>query len=203
MKRSIVVQESAGRTHALKRSTVVAISLMGTLGGLLLAIGMCMCLLPAWNAFLPGVLLGVIGAVALLAIWPVYRAGAGKGMPRLTGLHALTLLLGLAGAVALGIGLVQCLQMVTPWGLGVGIVGLVLLLVALLIGRAAAGKQPIPFQGKTVLAVTIGVAGALVLGAGMCMVMVVGTTNLLIPGICVGAAGLLVCVLNGALRLAR
>lgn len=202
MKRNIAVQEGVGRTRALKKSTVVAISLMGSLGGLLLAIGMCMCLLPAWNAFLPGVLLGVIGAVTLLAIWPVYRAGAGKGMPHPTGRHVLALLLALAGAVALGIGLVQCLQMVTPWGLGVGIVGLVLLLAALLLGRAAAGKQPIPFQGRTVLAVAIGVAGALVLGAGMCMVMVVGS-DLLIPGICVGAAGLLVCVLNGALRLAR
>lgn len=202
MKRNIAVQEGVGRTRALKKSTVVAISLMGSLGGLLLAIGMCMCLLPAWNAFLPGVLPGVIGAVTLLAIWLVYRAGAGKGMPHFTGLHVLALLLALAGAVALGIGLVQCLQMVTPWGLGVGIVGLVLLLAALLLGRAAAGKQPIPFQGRTVLAVAIGVAGALVLGAGMCMVMVVGS-DLLIPGICVGAAGLLVCVLNGALRLAR
>ena len=55
----------------MKKSSIVAISVMGTVGGLLLAIGMCMCLLPEWNAFVPGVVLAVIGAITLLAIWPV------------------------------------------------------------------------------------------------------------------------------------
>lgn len=46
----------------MKKSSVAAISVMGTVGGLLLAIGMCMCLLPGWNAFTPGVILVVLGA---------------------------------------------------------------------------------------------------------------------------------------------
>jgi len=32
--------------------------IMGTIGDILSAIGMCMCLLPEWNAFRPGVVMG-------------------------------------------------------------------------------------------------------------------------------------------------
>lgn len=35
--------------------------IMGTVGGILFAIGMCMCLLPQWNAFNQGVVISVIG----------------------------------------------------------------------------------------------------------------------------------------------
>lgn len=186
----------------MKKSSIALISVMGTMGGLLLSIGMCMCLLPEWNAFTPGVVLAVLGAVVLLAIWPVSRKASGKGAPHITGGAVVSALLGLAGAVALGIGLVNCLQTVTTFGLAVGIVGLVLLLAAILVGRRVAGKAPIPFHGKTVLAYAIGIAGALVLGVGMCLTMVWGTSYL-IPGILVGCAGLLICVLNAALRLVK
>ena len=186
----------------MKKSTVAAISVMGTVGGVLLAIGMCMFLLPEWNAFAPGVVLALIGAVTLLAIWPVSRKASGKPVVHLTGGYVAATALGLAGAVALGIGLVNCLQTVTTFGLAVGIVGLVLLLAAILVGRRVAGKAPIPFHGKTVLAYAIGIAGALVLGVGMCLTMVWGAAYL-IPGILVGCLGLLVCVLNMALRLAK
>ena len=121
----------------MKKSSVAAISVMGTVGGLLLAIGMCMCLLPEWNAFTPGVILAVLGAVVLVAIWPVSRKAAGKALIHLTGGYVAATLLGLVGAVALGIGLVNCLQTVPPFGLAVGIVGLVLLLglIVVLTGR--------------------------------------------------------------------
>ena len=111
-------------------------------------------------------------------------------------------LLGLVGAVDLGIGLVNCLQTVTTFGLVVGIVGIVLLLTAILVGRRAAGKRAIPFNGRTVLAYAVGIAGALILGVGMCLTMVWGS-GLMIPGILVGCVGLLVCVLNMGLRLAK
>ncbi len=182
----------------MKKSSVAAISVMGTVGGLLLAIGMCMCLLPEWNAFTPGVILAVLGAVVLVSIWPVSR----KALAHLTGGYVAATLLGLVGAVALGIGLVNCLQTVTTFGLVVGIVGIVLLLTAILVGRRAAGKRAIPFNGRTVLAYAVGIAGALILGVGMCLTMVWGS-GLMIPGILVGCVGLLVCVLNMALRLAK
>ena len=186
----------------MKKSSVAAISVMGTVGGLLLAIGMCMCLLPEWNAFTPGVILVVLGAVVLVSIWPVSRKAAGKALVHLTGDYVAATLLGLVGAVALGIGLVNCLQTVTTFGLVVGIVGIVLLLTAILVGRRAAGKRAIPFNGRTVLAYAVGIAGALILGVGMCLTMVWGS-GLMIPGILVGCVGLLVCVLNMGLRLAK
>lgn len=186
----------------MKKSSIAVISVMGTVGGLLLAIGMCMCLLPAWNAFTPGAVLGVLGAITLLAIWPVSRKASGKGAIHVTGGYAVATLLGLAGAIALGIGLVNCLEVVTTFGLAVGIVGLALLLIAVLVGRKAAGKRAISFNGKKFLAYAIGIAGALVLGVGMCLTMVWGTAYM-IPGIIVGCAGILVCVLNMALRLGK
>lgn len=186
----------------MKKSSIAVISIFGTVGGLLLAIGMCMCLLPEWNAFAPGVVLAAIGAAALLIVWIVYRMTSGKGAPRFTGLHAVSALLGLVGALALGIGLVNCLQVVTTFGLAVGIAGIALLLLSLLVWRKAAGKQVIPFNGRKLLAYAIGIVGALVLGVGMCLTMVWGTSYL-IPGILVGCAGLLICVLNAALRLVK
>ncbi|WP_347477125.1 hypothetical protein [Clostridium sp. Marseille-P299] len=41
----------------MKKSSLVAM-VLGTLGGIFLALGMCMCLLPEWNAFKPGVAMG-------------------------------------------------------------------------------------------------------------------------------------------------
>ena len=186
----------------MKKSGIVILSVLGTVGGLLLALGMCMCLLPEWNAFVPGVALAAIGGAALLSIWPIYRSLSGKGAPRITGLHISSALLALVGALALGIGLVNCLGTVTTFGLAVGIVGIALLLLAVLVGRKAAGKAPVSFNGRLVLAYGTGIAGALILGVGMCLTMVWGSSYL-IPGIFVGCAGVLVCVLNMALRLAK
>ncbi|MFQ6841224.1 MAG: hypothetical protein ACLRSJ_05000, partial [Agathobaculum sp.] len=64
------------------------------------------------------------------------------------------------------------------------------------------GKQAIPFNGRKLLAYAIGIVGALVLGVGMCLTMVWGTSYLIL-GILVGCAGLLICVLNAALRLVK
>ena len=40
--------------------------ILGTIGGILFALGMCMAMIPEWNAFRPGVVMGVAGAVVLL-----------------------------------------------------------------------------------------------------------------------------------------
>lgn len=37
----------------MKKSTFVAM-ILGTIGGILFALGMCMALIPEWNAFRPG-----------------------------------------------------------------------------------------------------------------------------------------------------
>lgn len=112
----------------MKKSSFVAM-ILGTIGGVLFALGMCMALLPEWNAFRPGIIFGVIGIVILLIALIVWRKMEGKAPIKLSGKSVLTIILGVICAVILGVGM--CFVMV--WGniiLGtvIGLVGIVLLL---------------------------------------------------------------------------
>ena len=112
----------------MKKSNFVAM-ILGTIGGILFALGMCMALIPEWNAFNQGVVLGVIGAVVLLIMVLVWRKMENKSPVKLSGKMIGTVLLGIIGALTFGVGM--CLTMV--WsnmiiGIVVGIVGIILLL---------------------------------------------------------------------------
>ena len=112
----------------MKKSNFIAM-IMGTTGGIPFALGMCMCLLPEWNAFRPGVIMGSIGLVILLATVIVWRKLEGKAPVRLNVKTVGITLFGIAGALTLGIGM--CLAMVWSQmvlGIAVGIVGIVLLI---------------------------------------------------------------------------
>lgn len=104
--------------------------ILGTIGGILFALGMCMALLPEWNAFNEGVVLGCVGVVILLAMALMRRKMEGKPViVKLTAKTVGTILLGIAGALTLGVGM--CMVMVWEMmiqGILVGIVGIVLLL---------------------------------------------------------------------------
>ena len=98
-------------------------------GAGLFALGMCMCLLPEWNAFNQGVVIAAAGAAELLVMLLVRRKMEGKPAVRLSGKVIGSTLLGIAGALALGVGM--CMTMV--WsilipGILVGLTGIVLLL---------------------------------------------------------------------------
>jgi len=112
----------------MKKSSFVAM-IMGTIGGILFAIGMCMCLLPEWDAFKPGLIMGVIGGIILLTMVIVWRKMTGKTPIRLSGKTIGITLFSVAGALALGVGM--CFTMV--WtniilGIIIGMVGIVMLL---------------------------------------------------------------------------
>lgn len=101
----------------------------GVMGGMLFGIGMCMCLLPKWNAFAPGVAVTAIGAATLLALliarWITDSRKAGKPNWKLIG----KIVLGIFGSLMLGLGM--CMIMVWQMllaGIAVGVVGIVLLL---------------------------------------------------------------------------
>lgn len=79
--------------------------ILGTIGGILFAIGMCMCLLPEWGAFTQGVVIAVIGAVVLLILLLVRRKMKGKPAIHLSGKAVGSVLHGVVGALALGIGM--------------------------------------------------------------------------------------------------
>lgn len=100
------------------------------------------------------------------------------------------LILGTIGGVFFALGI--CMTLLPEWGLGAqgvvcGIIGLTVLLATLLVWRRMEHKAPIKFSGKTILAVIVGVVGALLLGVGMCMVMVF---ERMVLGIVVGLAGI-------------
>ena len=112
----------------MKKKNFVTL-IMSVVGGLLFALGMCMGLLPEWNALKPGIVIGVVGAVILLAMVLVRRKMDGKPMIVLNGKAMGTTLLGILGAIVLGAGM--CMIMVWDMlvcGIVVGIVGIVLLL---------------------------------------------------------------------------
>ena len=112
----------------MKKSTFTAM-ILGTAGGILFALGMCMALIPEWNAFRPGVAMGVAGALVLLIMVFVWRKMENKNPVRVSGKTIGTVLFGILGALVFGIGM--CLTKV--WsnmivGIVVGLVGIVMLL---------------------------------------------------------------------------
>ena len=112
----------------MKKSTFMAM-ILGTIGGILFALGMCMALIPEWNAFRPGVIMGVIGAVVLLIMVLVWRRMENKEPIKLSGKTIGATLIGIVGALLLGVGM--CLTMVWSHmvaGIVIGIVGTVVLL---------------------------------------------------------------------------
>lgn len=112
----------------MKKTTFVNL-IVGTVGGLLFSLGMCMCLLPEWNAFQVGMACTALGGVILL------------------------------------------IQSITAW--------------------VRSGRK-IKINWKITGKVLFGIFGALVFGAGMCLIMV---WNLMLPGIALGIVGILLLLM--------
>ena len=112
----------------MKKSSFVAM-ILGTIGGLLFALGMCMALLPEWNAFVPGVIMGAAGIVVLLIMVFVWRKMEHKEPLKINGKTIGTALVAIVGALLLGAGmsLVMAFEQLII-GTLVGIVGIVVLL---------------------------------------------------------------------------
>lgn len=113
----------------MKKENFVTL-VMSTIGGMFFALGMCMAMISEWNAFKPGIVMGIIGAVILLAMVFVRRKMTGAPAIKLNGKTVGIVIYGIVGALVLGVGM--CMAMVWEglmiWGIVVGIVGIVLLL---------------------------------------------------------------------------
>ena len=112
----------------MKKSSFVAL-ILGIISGLFFALGMCMAMIPEWNAFRPGIIVGCVGIVFALITVFVWRKMEHKQPIKISGKAVLTAVVGIVGALALGVGM--CFTMV--WGnmiLGivVGLVGIVILI---------------------------------------------------------------------------
>ena len=126
----------------MKNSSFTAL-LLGTLSGVLFAIGMCMALIAEWNAFTPGVVLGCAGVVLGIATMLIWRKMEHKAPCHLSGRHVRAVLLGVAGAMLLGVGMCFCMvwQRMLP-GMLIGVVGIVLLVCLIPLLTGVKGGQP-------------------------------------------------------------
>lgn len=117
-----------GLFKMLKKNFVSLV--LGMVGVILFALGMCMAMLPEWDAFTPGVVIGCVGIVVLLIMVMVRRKMEGKpALVRLNAKTVGTVVLGVVGALVLGVGM--CMTMIWNMLIGgviVGILGIVLLL---------------------------------------------------------------------------
>lgn len=113
----------------MKKKNFVSM-IMGTIGGILFAIGLCMCLLPEWNVFKQGVIVACVGIAVLLAMMSVRRKMEGKPAIQLNGKAVGTILFGIIGTLVFGVGM--CMVMVWDgliiFGIGIGMVGIIMLM---------------------------------------------------------------------------
>ena len=112
----------------MKKSNFVAL-VLGTVSGVLFALGMCMALLPEWNAFKPGVIFGAVGIVLGIITVLVWRKMENKAPIKVNGKGAGVVVLAIIGALTLGVGMCFCMV----WeniilGTFIGLVGIIALL---------------------------------------------------------------------------
>lgn len=112
----------------MKKSTFITM-LLGTLGGLLFALGMCMTLIKEWNTFAPGLVFGILGIIILVITLFVWRKMEGKPKMAIDQRTMGAILVGVIGAMLLGLGM----SLVMVWGhfiIGIvlGIIGILVLM---------------------------------------------------------------------------
>ena len=112
----------------MKKSSFVAL-IMGTVSGVMFALGMCMALLPEWNAFTEGVIFGGIGLILGVSTLLVWCRMENKKLPKMNGKNVFRTVYGVVSALIFGLGMCMCLvwhQIV--WGTLVGLLGIILLI---------------------------------------------------------------------------
>ena len=113
----------------MKKSSFIAL-LMGTVSGVLFALGMCMALLPEWNAFQEGIVFGSVGIVLSVITVLIWCKMENKKLPKMSGKNILRILYAVGAILVLGVGMCMCLvweQIV--WGTLIGLLGIVMLIV--------------------------------------------------------------------------
>lgn len=103
---------------------------LGTVFGLIFALGMCMCLLPEWNMFNTGVGCGVVGFIGLLVTLFTYRKLSGKQGVKIPAKTVGKIIYGIFASLVFGagMGLIMAFEGMMLIGMIVGIIGIVLLL---------------------------------------------------------------------------
>jgi len=112
----------------MKKSSFVAL-ILGTVSGVLFALGMCMALLPEWDAFTEGVIFGAIGIALSIITALIWCKIENKKLPKLNGKNLFRTVYAIVAALVLGIGMCMCLvwdQIIG--GTLVGLLGIIMLI---------------------------------------------------------------------------
>lgn len=115
----------------MKKETLLEI-ILGTIGGLVFAVGLTMCLIPEWDLFKAGVVVGVVGFIILLCIIPVYHSShPKKTLEKINWGIVLAWLIEIIGALVMGFGMSK-VMVGDPsrndflLGIGTGVIGLII-----------------------------------------------------------------------------
>ena len=112
----------------MKKSSFVAL-VLGTVSGVFFALGMCMALIEEWAMRQQGIVCGVVGMVLGLITLLIWRKMEGKAPIKVSGKTVGTVLLGVVGALLLGIGMCLCMVFNKMMiGIVIGLIGIVVLL---------------------------------------------------------------------------
>lgn len=112
----------------MKKSSFVAL-LLGTISGVLFALGMCMALLPEWDAFTEGVIFGSVGIVLGIVTFLIWCKMEKKTLPKMSGKNILRTIYIILAVLVLGVGMCLCLVWnEIVWGTLVGLLGIVMLI---------------------------------------------------------------------------
>lgn len=112
----------------MKKSSFVAL-IMGTISGVLFALGMCMALLPDWNAFTEGIVFGAVGIVLGIITAIIWCKMENKQLPKMNVKNVLRIIYGIISALIFGTGMCMCLVLEQIiWGTLVGLLGIIMLI---------------------------------------------------------------------------
>ena len=115
----------------MKKDTLLEI-ILGTIGGLIFAVGMCMCLIPEWDLFNVGVVVSILGFIVLLCIIPIYRNSHPKKVhDKINWGIVFTWIIGVVGALVMGFGMSR-VMVYNPEGTDM-LIGIVVGVIGLLI----------------------------------------------------------------------
>ena len=115
----------------MKKETLLEI-ILGTIGGLVFAIGMCMCLILEWELFNVGVVIATLGFIILLIIIKIYRKSRPKKASKpINWGFVLAWIIGIIGALIMGFGMSKTMidtatQKDMLFGIITGVIGLVI-----------------------------------------------------------------------------
>jgi len=112
----------------MKKSSFVAL-MLGTVSGVLFALGMCMALLPEWDSFQEGVVFGSVGIVLGFVTVLIWCKMEHKKLPKVSGKLVFRMIYAIISVLILGVGMCMCLvweQIV--WGTLIGLLGIVMLI---------------------------------------------------------------------------